>query len=947
MVVGRRNCIAPGLWAVALSITRQTAAFAQRPCAKKASRKNRAAHALWIVALLLIWPASSLAQKPAQPLNTSPSPSRTQSVPPSDLAAQEDKLIKLCNEQLNVKGQFNDAEKTAQQAVDLSQRMGDKKRIMVALLYLASAYSYEGREPEALEVFQRTADLAREIGNRKGLSRALNNIAGVLGDLGRFEESLSYLYQCMDVAREIGDAPMQYTALTNIGRLYLASGDPDKAEAPLLESLRIGRELKHSDLVSNPSKVATEASLLLLGDMEAARDHYQLALKYYEQVRESHPDNPQTVIELFESMAYVHQRLGGSQKAAELLQEAMTMAEKQGSVSYAAVLADLGEAQESLGQMDEALASEYRALAFYRQHGGNPDSEWQIERRIGHIDRALGRNEEALAHYENSIHKIERLRMVALNTEPGRASFVGRVRSVYAESADLLYDMHREADALEIAERGRARAFLHILAESRTGLAEELTPEQAQREKTLLARISVIEKELWNRNLTPQLEEKYKTQLAAAEDDLESFHLEVRHANPRYASIHYPEPINANRIQKDLLGPNTVLLEFLLGEKRSLVWAVTKDKLTVGVLPARKEIELAVEAYRKALTEKISALTLDTSLAEIDHRGQELYSLLLQPVESALAPGRSLIIVPDGALSYLPFETLVLRTRRQGAGQDHPTYLIERFPVVYAPSASALAAVEEINSAQRKPPRTLLAFGDPILHVSAGLSRNGANADASRSISPEQELKPEAAISEEYAERGFSMARLPFTRDEVLGISRLYPAAQRKVYLGDKAREETVKSEKLDEYRYIHFATHGFLDEQHPDRSGILFSREPHSTEDGVLQMGEIMRLKLNADMVTLSACSTGLGKLVNGEGILGLTRAFFYAGARNVTASLWKVNDSSTSALMKAFYTNLNHGLPESAALRSAKISLLHGKQVVWHHPYYWAAFILVGEGR
>jgi tetratricopeptide (TPR) repeat protein len=225
----------------------------------KVGHRKRAAPALGMGVFLFVWPAWSRAQQPAQPPRTSPSPSQAQTPPPGDLAAQEDQLIKLCNQQLNVKGQFRDAEKTAQQAVDLSQRMGDKKRVMVALLYLASAYSYEGREPEALEIFQQTADLAREIGNRKGLSRALNNIAGVLGTLGRFEESLSYLYQCMDVAREIGDVPMQYTALINIGNLYLASGDPDKAEAPLLESLRIGHELKHSDLVSDPSKVATEA----------------------------------------------------------------------------------------------------------------------------------------------------------------------------------------------------------------------------------------------------------------------------------------------------------------------------------------------------------------------------------------------------------------------------------------------------------------------------------------------------------------------------------------------------------------------------------------------------------------------------------------------------------------------------------------------------------------
>lgn len=201
--------------------------------------------------------------------------------------------------------------------------------------------------------------------------------------------------------------------------------------------------------------------------------------------------------------------------------------------------------------------------------------------------------------------------------------------------------------------------------------------------------------------------------------------------------------------------------------------------------------------------------------------------------------------------------------------------------------------------------------------------------------------------AEDYAERGFSFVRLPYTRDEVLAISNLFPLDQRHVYLGAEAREETVKSEKLDDFRFIHFATHSFLDEIRPGRSGILLSRAPQSLEDGILQMGEIMRLKMNADLVTLSACSTGLGKLVNGEGVLGLTRAFFYAGARNVAVLLWNVNDFATATLMVSFYRHLSRGVPESEALRQAKLSLLHSSQPLWHHPYFWAAFVIEGEGH
>ena len=898
-------------------------------------------------------------QQAAQQPNTTPTPAQTQPAPSADLAAQEDALIKRCNEQMNVKGQFKEAEETAKQALELSQKMGDKNRIVVAQMYLGSAYAYEGNELEALEIFKRTADLAREIGNRKGLSRALNNIAGVLANLGRYEESLGYMYQCMDVARELGDLPMQYTLLTNIGQLYLALGDTDKAEAPLQESLRIGRDLKHSDLVSNPSKFATETSLMLLGGMEVAREHFQVALKYLDQVRESHPDSARTQVELLNTMAVAYQRLGQYQKAADALQDAMPIAEKGNSGDYVTLAANFGEARESLGQFTEALASEDRALAALRKTGPRPDAEWQIERRIGHIDRTLGQKEEALAHYKNSIRAIEDLRAVTLNTEAGRASFGALSRAVYDETADLLYDLHREPNALEMAERGRARAFLDMLAQSRSGLPDELTPEQRKLEDSKLARITAVQKQLWKPDLTPAEEKKIKTDLTAAEDDLEVFHVAVRQTNPRYASVHYTEPINVSLIQKNLLASHTVLLEFLLGEKRSLVWVVSKQKLSAGVLPPRKEIEEEVEAYRKTLTERTSTLTLQASLDEIARRGRHLYNSLLQPVESAIPPGSTLLIVPDGNLGYLPFESLVVGSRHAPSGEIQAVYLLDKFAIAYSPSSSALAAVQQANTGTEAHTKTLLAFGDPVVQTEITLGKRSPANDATRSAAKPQ-ANPEQAsaattapapaadnTSEEYAERGFSLVRLPFTREEVLGISNLYPSSQRQVYLGEDAREETVKSEQLDAYRYIHFASHGFIDESHPGRSGILFSRSPNSSEDGVLQMGEIMRLKLNADLVTLSACSTGLGKLVSGEGVLGLTRAFFYAGARNVTVSLWNVNDSATATLMKSFYENLNHGLPKSAALRHAKLNLFRGENPLWRHPYFWAAFVLVGEGK
>jgi len=884
---------------------------------------------------------NNAAQQPASPTtrNATPPPTGTTA---SDSGAQIDELMKHCNEAMNIKVQFHRAEELARQALDLSEKAEDKARASTAMVYLASALAYQGRLVEALEVAEKSVALAHAADNKKILEQALNTVASVNGELGRYEESLRFFYECLDLARQTNDPVMQYMSLLNIGEAYVRSGDPDKADQPLQESLRLARGLKHSETIKNPSKKGIEMALLNLGAMEMACQHYKAALNYYQQVHASQPESALWVISALQGMAESYEQLGQHQEAIDLLEQAIPISEKATSgLAYAKLLSHLGANQEALGQLDLALATQNRALALTHQVGSNPDYEWQIESRIAHVERALGRNDEALQHYRKSVAGIELLRSVALNTEEGRAGVLERSRATYAEMADLLCDLHRESEALEIAEHGRARAFLDMLAESRVGITDELNPEQRKREDAISARISQAQKDLWKEKIPADDKRKYETELTLAEEDLEALHIEVRQNNPRYASVQYPEPVSVREIQSKLLTDHTALIEYLLGEKRSLVWVVTKDKLTTAVLPARKDIEERVAAYRKLLSERASALTIHQSAKEISRLGAKLYSSVFQPIETAVASCGTLIIVPDGSLAYLPFEALVVRSAPRASGDSQPTYLIEKYAAVYGPSASALVTVQAMNHKAAAPPKMLLAFGDPVTPSPSIRVATAAN-PAGLALQTREGL-----AVEDYAERGFSLARLPYTRDEVLAISNLFPLAQRRVYLGAEAREEAVKSEKLNDFRFIHFATHGFLDETRPGRSGILLSRAPQSSEDGILQMGEIMRLKMNADLVTLSACSTGLGKLVNGEGILGLTRAFFYAGARNVAVTLWNVNDSATATLMASFYRHISRGVPKNEALRQAKLSLLHSSQPLWHHPYFWAAFVIEGEGH
>ena len=870
-----------------------------------------------------------------KPVTESPSSQTTESASPN-LGAQIDDLIQQSNEAMNVSVQFQRSEELARQALDLSEKAGDKARAAMAMVYLESAISYQGRLSEAFEIAQRDVTVARESGDKKVLEQALNSLASITSGLGRYEEGLGIFYECLDLAREIDDSTMQYISLLNIGEAYVRSDDPDKAELPLEESLRIARELKPNLHAKDPSKKATEMALLNLGGMEMARQHYRAALNYYQQVHESKPESSLWVVAALQGMAASYEQLGDPEKAIGFLEEAMPIADKAASgAEYRSLLSALGVSQEKLVKLDAALSSENEALELMHRTGGDPDSEWQVESRIAHIEHALGNNDEALAHYQKAISGIELLRSVALNTEEGRAGVVERSRATYAETADLLVDLHRQSEGLEMAERGRARAFLDMIAESHVGVADELTLEQHKEEDAILTRVSAAQRKLWDQDISADEKKRNEAALTSVESELEKFRLQIRQSNPHYASLQYPEPIKVQQVQSKLLDDHTALIEYLLGEKRSVAWVLTKDKVTTSILPARTEIEEQVAAYRKLLNERVSTLTVQKSVERIDVSGRQLYDLIFKPLENDLRSYNKLIIVLDGTLAYLPFEALVTTS-----GHGKPAYLAEKFALVYGPSASALVTVNELNR-QITPSLTLLAFGDPLIPPVNGL--------ATRAAKPRETVAMvrSASPAEDYEERGFSLARLPHTRDEVLGIGKLFPPDQRQLYLGADAREENVKSERLGDFRYIHFASHGFLDELHPGRSGILLSRALDSKEDGILQTGEIMRLKLNADIVTLSACSTGLGKFVNGEGVLGLTRAFFYAGARNVAMSLWNVNDSATAALMKSFYLNLRRGLPKSEALRQAKLSLLHGSQISWRHPYFWAAFVLDGQGR
>jgi CHAT domain-containing protein len=381
-------------------------------------------------------------------------------------------------------------------------------------------------------------------------------------------------------------------------------------------------------------------------------------------------------------------------------------------------------------------------------------------------------------------------------------------------------------------------------------------------------------------------------------------------------------PASVGKVQKQLSPDKEYVLEFFLGERRSFAWLVTSNDVSVEILPGRQEIEKAVEPYLAAINTRPNNLYLERRLATQRELAEKLCSQLLGRLAGRLAPDKQLIVVPDGILYYLPFETL----RHNGR------YLVEDHDLRYAPSASLLGLLRALQSqAKAEDKLDLLAFGDPLFSPEGTKPKRGINdIDATRQ-----------AVN---ATDGFQLDALPWTRNEVEGIAKLFAPDRCRVFLGKESTEEAIKAAPLRRYRRLHLATHALANEKNPSRSAIVLTLDADPQEDGFLEVGEIAELDLDCDLVVLSACQTGRGQLFSGEGIVGLSRAFLYAGARSVVVSLWNVSDLSTSALMKNFYQHLIRNMSNAAALREAKLQMLRSDTET-RHPYYWAPFIIIGN--
>jgi CHAT domain-containing protein/Flp pilus assembly protein TadD len=841
------------------------------------------------------------------------------------------------------------------QSLPLSRAVSDRAREAIILNNIGAVYDALGEKQKALDYYNQSLPLFRAVSDKAGEARTLNNIGLVYSTLGEKQKALDSYNQSLLLKRTLDNKASEAITLNNIGRVYDDLGEKKKALDSYNQSLPLFRAVEYkageSVTLNNIGRVYDD-----LGEKQKALDYYNQSLSLVRAVGDRAGE-----ASTLNNIGKVYSDLGQKQTALEYYNQSLPLARAVGDKPReAATFNNIGKVYDDLGEKQKALEFYNQSLPLRRTVGDKAGEALTLY-NIASLERDRGNLNEALTQIEAVINIIENLR-TKIDSQQLRASYFASVQGYYEFYIDLLMQLHKtnpdkgyDASALTMSERARARNLLEILTEANADIRRGVDPKLAEQERTIQQQLNTQEFRKYQL-LKGQYTNK---QLAAIQKDIEALltqldevQQQIRVNSPSYAALTQPGAftLDLQQIQQQVLDDNTLLLEYSLGEERSYLWAVTKTGIISYSLPPRADIEAAAQEFYKQLT------STEEGSPEV---GMKLSQMLLAPVANQLGQKR-LLIVSDGALQSIPFAALPIPdetspptpllggegssappfpSREGGVGGLGFTPLLVQHEIVTLPSASTLAVLRRELKGRSPAAKTVAVIADPVFSTKD---------DRFLSFQPQQSntttLPSEAKRSA--TDIGVILDRLKYSRTEAETILSLVPATERSSALDFAASRATATSPDLAQYRMVHFATHGLLNNLHPELSGVVLSLvdEKGADTDGFLRLHDIFNLNLPAELVVLSACETGLGKDVQGEGLVGLTRGFMYAGAKRVAVSLWSVNDVATSELMKRFYQQmLEKGVNPVAALRAAQLEMMKSEQ--WKAPYYWAAFVVQGE--
>jgi len=838
-------------------------------------------------------------------------------------------------------GRATEGMAAARAAEQLARELNDQQSLVVAVLAQGLAFLRLADMPGALKAFGDSAEIARGIGDGKGEAMAVFNQASIFGRMGDSEEVIERSEYALRTFRSVGYRAIDSRLWNNIGIAYKNIGQYEKsldAYARALEALRPDRDTDSRVVILN-----NMGNLKRLQGLagEALPLHEQaLALARQIGSREQEARSLNTI-------GYTYYAIGDYARALDYHEQALTIRRDIKDLpGQGASLNGEGRALHKLGQSDRAFEILNQAIGLSRRIY-DPFGELDSLHSLAMVERDRGHLMPAIAAVRAAVDLEEKLRARITSPEV-RSTFRAAEEDKYELFLDLLQlanarepSRQYSLEALTVSERARSRVLLESLLDARVDLHEGIEPALLQRERTLQKQLSDASAQL-SRALarcgadgTPTLSKRVDA-LSEQYADVEA---DIRRQSPRYAAIMQPQPATATDIQTSALDDETVLLEFALGEERSWLFALARDGITSVELPPRRTIDAAARDFYDRLTarqrrSRETAVAYRHRVAAADaalpRAGHALSDMLLGGIADRLDDGwrtKRLAIVPSGSLDYLPFAALPAPNRAAAARRTQ-VRLGEGHEIVTLPSASVLLAIRA-ETAGRAPARAALAtFADPVFDAS----------------DPRVSGKSRAPIQN-------PLARLPFSRQEADSIAAIARTVDPDGVLEATdfaASRSALLDPSIGDYRILHIATHGIVDTERPAQTSLIFSLlDQHgATHDGYVRMRDIYNLRLRADLVVLSACQTALGTAVKGEGLVGLARAFMYAGAPRVVASLWEVSDAATAELMTRFYRlMLKANRRPAAALHEAQREMSRDPR--WSAPYYWAGFVLEGDWR
>jgi CHAT domain-containing protein/uncharacterized protein HemY len=851
-------------------------------------------------------------------------------------------------------GKTNQAEKYYKKALPLAQESCDSLLIGTVYNNLASVHSRRGNSSNALENFQKALNYYK---NKRFRAITLSNIGGVYGELSLYDRALEYHNRSLKIRQEIGSVHLLATIYDQIGIVQSNLANYDQALVSYKQALDNSRQASTPEL--------TASILNNLGVLYKKLSEYDKAIDYYEQslAMRKEISGPGAIATTTNNIGQLYWDQGNKEKAANYYRKALKLREQVGNpydiasslnsmlrltveqeefkqaTTYANRLKAMGDSTDSydmlqkatsfLGRINQAQNQDEEALQHFKK--AHSYSQYLSSRRQLAPIKDLARqyhklgSDSAVSYGQKAIDIVEQQRSNAGALSDLKSGYFGKHSDFYTELASWVLTYTSDVSrAYKLVEQAKARALSDELAKASQNIDEQL-PEKVRLERSQKRnKIDQLYSQLENTVNAPK-REKLKQKIRNAELDYASYENELQSEHPRLKSLQSPEPISLQQAQNSVDG-QTAILEYALAGNELLAFMISRNNVRVETISrSNNTAELATE-LTTMVTDFKDAILSNASRTRLRSESAPLYNLLLKPFKDDLKNYSNLTIVPDGALAYLPFESI-----SQG-----DQYLIENFNIKYVPSLTSLTLLKDPETLTRK---------DLLAVAGSNFVRNS-----------ERSLQQS------------NLSNLPSTLIEVDSIAAHFQNAS--ILKDEQVSEQALKNLlRQNNYQYVHLATHGIIDENQPNRSGLALSTETgisaSSTEDGMLRSSEIFGMNINSDMVVLSACNTGLGKMVGGEGMLGMQRSFFYAGTSTVVVSLWNVYDRSTASFMNEFYKSLlqqdtsrgwidgalrwigwEQSIPfgvKAKAMREAKLKMI--KHPLFNHPVYWAPFIVVGR--